>query len=138
MGEKKTTTELDQRDQVKHTIPKPFKFVEGELKTEGWLREELAKNYERKMLKNLQLSDLVLQGLKLNLIDEMQGPVLTPASASNILERTYGIMQHLHEAGSLAEIFDVRKLLECDQDQITYACHIAIREADYPHRQSQD
>ena len=39
-----------------------------------------------------------------------------------MLEANYGIMQLLHEAGFVAEMFDVRTLLECDQDQITYAC----------------
>ena len=47
---KKTTNKLNQRDQVENKIPKPFKFVEDELKTEGWQCEELAKAYERKML----------------------------------------------------------------------------------------
>ena len=56
------------------------------------------------------------------LIDEIQGPVSTPASASNMLGVIYGIMQLLNEDGFVADMFDVRKLLECDQDQITYAC----------------
>ena len=29
-------------NQVANKIPKPFKFVEDEIKTEGWQREELA------------------------------------------------------------------------------------------------
>ena len=32
----KTTTELDQRDQLENKTPNPIKFVEDELKTEGW------------------------------------------------------------------------------------------------------
>ena len=32
---KKTTTELDQRDQVERKIPKPFKLVKDEKKTES-------------------------------------------------------------------------------------------------------
>ena len=74
------------------------------------------------MLKDLLSSDPVLQVLILKLIDEIQGPVSTPASASYMLEGIYGIMQLLHEAEFVAEMFDVTKLLECDQDQITYAC----------------
>ena len=54
--------------------------------------------------------------LKSKLIDEIQGPVSTPASASNMLEEIYGIMQLLNEAELVAEMFDVRKLLDCDQD----------------------
>ena len=60
--------------------------------------------------------------LKPKLIDEIQGPVSTPASASNMMEGIYGIMQLLHEAGFVEEMVDVRKLLECIQDQILYAC----------------
>ena len=71
---KKTTTEPDQRDQVEKKIPKPFKFVEDDIKTEGWQREELVRSYERNMLKDLLSSDPVLQVLKPKLIDEMQGP----------------------------------------------------------------
>ena len=74
------------------------------------------------MLKDLLSSDPVLQVLILKLIDEIQGPVSTPASASYMLEGIYGIMQLLHEAEFVAEMFDVTKLLECDQDQINYAC----------------
>ena len=39
-----------------------------------------------------------------------------------MLQGIYGFMQILHEAGFVAELFDVRKLLEYDKDQITYAC----------------
>ena len=39
-----------------------------------------------------------------------------------MLEANYGIMQLLHEAGFVAVMFDARKVLECDQDQVTYAC----------------
>ena len=84
--------------------------------------EELAKAYERKMLKDLLSSDLVLQVLKPKLIEEVQGQVSTPTSASNMLEGIYGIMQLLHEAGFVAEVIDVRRFLECYQGQITYAC----------------
>ena len=51
------------------------------------------------MLKNLLSSDPVLQVMKLKQIDEIQGPVSTPGSASNMPEGIYGIMQLLHEAG---------------------------------------
>ena len=71
----------------------------------------MAKAYELKMIKNLLSSDPVLQVLKPKLIDEIQGPVSTTAIASNMLEGIYGIMQLLHEAGFVADIFDVRKLL---------------------------
>ena len=67
---KETTTESDQRDQVENKIPKPFKFVEDEIKMEGWQYEELAQMYEWKTLKNLLSSDPVLQVLKPELIDE--------------------------------------------------------------------
>ena len=66
-----TTTEPDQRDQVKNKIPKPFKFMGDEFKMEGWQYEELAKMHEWKILKNLLSSDLVLQVLKRELIDEI-------------------------------------------------------------------
>ena len=59
--------------------------------------------------------------LKPELIDEIEGPVLTPASASNMLDGIYGIIQLLHEAEFVVDMFDVRKLLECDQDQVTHA-----------------
>ena len=59
------------------------------------------------MLKDLLSSDPVLQVLILKLIDEIQGPVSTPASASYMLEGIYGIMQLLHEAEFVAEMFDV-------------------------------
>ena len=68
------------------------------------------------MLKNVLLSDSVLQLMKIKLIDEIQGPVSTPASASNMLEGIYGIMRLLHEAGFVAEMIDVRKLKDFDQD----------------------
>ena len=115
------TNELGQLDQVEKKIAKPFKFVEDDITTEGWKREELVRSYERKMLKDLLSSDPVLQVLKPKLIDEIQGPVSTPASSSNMLERIYVIMQLLHEAGFVAEMFDVRKRLESDQDQVTCA-----------------
>ena len=38
-----------------------------------------------------------------------------------MLEGVYGTMQLLHEGGFVAEIFDVRKWLECEQYQVTYA-----------------
>ena len=60
--------------------------------------------------------------LKPKLIDEIQCTVSTPASASNMIEGIFGTMQLLHEAGFVADMFDVRKLLECDQAQATYAC----------------
>ena len=82
----------------------------------------MAKEYERKMLKNLLSSEPVLQVLKPKLIDEIQHPVSTTASASIMLEGIYGIMQLLDEAGFVAEMFDVRKLLAFDQYQITCAC----------------
>ena len=118
---KKTRTELDQRDKVENRIANPFKFVKDQVKTKCWQCEALTKEYERKMLKNLLSSDPVRQVLKPKLIDEIQGPVSTPSSASNMLE-SIRIMQLLHEAGFVAEMFDVRTLLECDQDQITYSC----------------
>ena len=96
--------------------------MEDEIKKEGWQRLELAKAYERKMLKDLLSIDPVLQVLKPKLVDDIQGTISTPPSASNMLKGIYGIMQILHEAGFVAEIFDVRKLLECEKDQITYAC----------------
>ena len=71
--------------------------------------------YEWKMLKKLLSSDPVLQVLKPKLIDEIQGPVSNPASALNMLEGIYGIMQLLHGAGFVAEMFDVRERLERDQ-----------------------
>ena len=119
---KKTTTAPDQHDQVDNKITKPFKFVEDKIKTERWQWKELAKVYERKMLNNLLSNDPVFQVLKPKLIDVIQGPVSTPASESSMLEGIYGLMQLLHEAGFVADIFDVKKMLECDQDQITYAC----------------
>ena len=48
---KKTTTEQNQRDQVENKILNLFKFVEDEAKTERWQCKDLAKAYERKMLK---------------------------------------------------------------------------------------
>ena len=38
-----------------------------------------------------------------------------------MLEGIDGIMRLMHEAGFVAEMFDVKKLLEVDQDQVTYA-----------------
>ena len=78
--------------------------------------------YEWKMLKKLLSSDPVLRVLKPELIDEIQGPASTPASASSMLEGIYGIMRLLHEAGFVAEMIDVKRLLDFDQDQITCAC----------------
>ena len=89
---------------------------------EGWQYEETAKIYEWKMINNLISSDPVLRVLKPELIDEIQGPASTPASASNMLEGIYGIMRLLHEAGFVAEMIDVKRLLDFDQDQITCAC----------------
>ena len=39
-----------------------------------------------------------------------------------MLEGIYGIMRILHEAGVEAEMIDVKRLLDFDQDQITCAC----------------
>ena len=86
---KETTTEPDHRDQVEIKIPKPFKFVEEEIKMEGWQPEKITKAYERKMMKNLLSSDPVLQVLKPKLIDGIQGPVSISASASNMLKRIF-------------------------------------------------
>ena len=69
---KKTTTELNRRDQVEHPIATPFKFVEDEMKIDGWQRGHLAKAYDWKMPKNLLFIDPVLQVLKLKLIDEFK------------------------------------------------------------------
>ena len=66
------------------------------------------------MLKNLLSSDPVLHVLNPKLIDEIQGTVSTPASASNMLKGMYGIMQLFHEAGFVADIFDVIKMLKYD------------------------
>ena len=41
-----------------------------------------------------------------------------------MLEGIYEIMQPLHEAGFVAGMLDVRKLLKCDQDQVTYVCRL--------------
>ena len=57
-------TELDQPDHIESKSPKPFKFVEDEIKMEGWQYEELAKMYEWKMLKIILSIDSVLQVLK--------------------------------------------------------------------------
>ena len=78
--------------------------------------------YEWKMLKKLLSSDPVLRVLKPELIHEIQGPVSTPASASNMLEGIYGVMRLFHEAGFVAEMIDIKRLLDFDQDQITCAC----------------
>ena len=56
------------------------------------------------------------------MIDKIQGPVLIPASASIILDGIYRIMQLLREVRFVADMFDVSTLLNCDQDQVTYAC----------------
>ena len=56
------------------------------------------------------------------MIDEIQGPASAPATASNMLKGSYGIMRLLHEDGFVAEMIDVRRLLDFEQDQITYAC----------------
>ena len=37
-----------------------------------------------------------------------------------MLEGIYGIIKLLHEAGFVAEMFDVRELLECDQDMVSF------------------
>ena len=74
------------------------------------------------MLKSLLSSYQFFEVLKPKLVDEIQGPVSTPPSEFNMLEGIYGIMQLLHEAGFVAGMFDVRKLVKCDQDQITHAC----------------
>ena len=74
----------------------------------------MIKAYKRKMPKNLLSSGPVLQVLNSKMIDEIQGPVSTLANASNMLEGIYWII--LHEAGFVADLFDVRQLLECNQD----------------------
>ena len=60
--------------------------------------------------------------LKPKLIGPVQGPLSTPGKAASILDWKKGIMQLIKEAGFVAGIFGVKKLLESEQDQVTRVC----------------
>ena len=64
IGVKKTTNELNQRNQVENTLAKPFKFVKDEVKMEGWQQEQIVKAYESKILIYLLSIKPVFRALK--------------------------------------------------------------------------
>lgn len=81
-------------------------------------------------------SEAVLRVLKPKLIDEIQGPVSIPTSASSMPGEIYGIMQLLHKAVFVTEMFYVKTVgvrLRSGHPRMP----IALREADPSHRQSQ-
>ena len=90
------------------------------MRMEGWQLDQLAEGYLWKKLYNLLSSNPVLRILKPNLIGGIQGPIPPPAIASDILEEINGIIRLLHDVGFVAGVFDVNKMLECNQEQVSY------------------
>ena len=118
---KKITSEYYQRGRATKVADRPIKFVEDDVKMEGWQLDLLAKEYHWKTLRKFISSDPVLLIMKPKVISPIQGPVTAPAAASNLLEGINGIVQLLREAGFVAGELDVKQLLKCDQSQVIYA-----------------
>ena len=88
----------DQHDRSVKSINRPT-FVDDNMKMDGWQLDRLAQGYHWKALKNLLLSNPVLQILKPNLIGEIQGPISPPTVTTNLLDGINAIIQLLDDAG---------------------------------------
>ena len=63
----------------------------------------------------------MLRILKPKLVGGIQGPIPPPAVASYTLDEINGIIRLLHYPGYVAGVFDAKKMMECEQDQVTHA-----------------
>uniref|UniRef100_A0AAV1T608 Uncharacterized protein n=1 Tax=Peronospora matthiolae TaxID=2874970 RepID=A0AAV1T608_9STRA len=89
---------------------------------EGWQLDQLAQGYFLKALENLLSNDPVLKILKPKRIGKIRGPISPLKAATNPLDKINAIVKLLHDFKYVAGVFDVKKLLRCNQDQVVHAC----------------